>query len=167
MTHEAILLTQKLVQIPSENPAGSEKDCATYVERWLREIEDVDVSVQHVEEGRTNVIAKRTGSDPSLRPLVILAHMDTVPVEGKWTFDPFAGEIANGKLYGRGACDMKSGLAAAMTALKQCTTQTNRRDLYVIATVDEEGPFMKGACALIDEGLFQKMSSSLLQNQRA
>ncbi|GAK11493.1 M20 family metallopeptidase [Geomicrobium sp. JCM 19039] len=156
MTHEAILLTQKLVQIPSENPAGSEKDCATYVERWLREIEDVDVSVQHVEEGRTNVIAKRTGSDPSLRPLVILAHMDTVPVEGKWTFDPFAGEIANGKLYGRGACDMKSGLAAAMTALKQCTTQTNRRDLYVIATVDEEGPFMKGACALIDEGLIPK-----------
>ncbi|MCL7745663.1 M20 family metallopeptidase [Halalkalibacter alkaliphilus] len=152
---EAIQLTQKLVQIPTENPNGIELECSTFVETWLRKLNNVKVTTQVVEEGRVNVIAKYEGSSSNLPPLVIIAHMDTVPVEGTWSVDPFGGEIIDGKLYGRGACDMKSGLAAALMTIKEISEQNIQlsRDLYVIASIDEEGPYMKGAVALVDEQL--------------
>ncbi|UCZ51916.1 M20 family metallopeptidase [Bacillus shivajii] len=150
---EAVLLTQKLVQIPTENPNGNEKECSTFVENWLRELTNVDVFTQVVEKDRVNVIAKYRGKSSTLPPLVIIAHMDTVPVEGTWSVDPFGGEIINEKLYGRGSCDMKSGLACALMTMKEISENdiSLNRDLYVIASIDEEGPYMKGAVALVDE----------------
>lgn len=150
---EVVQLTQKLVQIPTENPNGVELECSRFVESWLRNLENVSVTTQQVEEGRVNVIAKYEGESSSLPPLVIIAHMDTVPVEGDWSVKPFSGEIKEGKLYGRGSCDMKSGLACALMTMKQVSESKSKlpRDLYVIATIDEEGPYMKGAIALVDE----------------
>lgn len=149
---EAVKLTQRLVQIPTENPTGSEQECSKFVESWLKQLKNVSVTAQVVEEGRVNVIAKYPGSS-DLPPHVIIAHMDTVPVEGSWSVDPFGGEIIDGKLYGRGACDMKSGLACALMTIKHISNENLqlKRDLYVIASIDEEGPYMKGAIALVDE----------------
>lgn len=153
MFSEAVRLTQQLVQIPTENPNGSERECSTFVENYLKELDNVNVTTQRVEEGRTNVIAKYKGNPSDLPPIVIIAHMDTVPVEGKWTVDPFGAEIVEGKLYGRGSCDMKSGLACALIMIKHISENNIplNRDLYVIACVDEEGPYMKGVNALVDE----------------
>ncbi|WP_110113863.1 M20 family metallopeptidase [Bacillus sp. CGMCC 1.16541] len=152
---EAVMLTQKLVQIPSENPNGSEEKCIAFVESWLRALPNVSVSTQVVEQGRENIIAKYDGQKVGERPLVIIAHMDTVPVEGEWSVSPFESMIQDGKLYGRGSCDMKSGLACALMMLKVVATKQMKltRDLYVIATVDEEGPYMKGAMALVNDNI--------------
>ncbi|MBM7702741.1 M20 family metallopeptidase [Metabacillus iocasae] len=152
---EAVLLTQKLIQIPTENPNGSEEKCSSFVESWLRALPNVSVRTQTVEQGRKNVIAKYKGRGLDKPPLVIMAHMDTVPVEGEWSVPPFESIIQDGKLYGRGACDMKSGLACALMTLKVVATKQwqLQRDLYVIATIDEEGPYMKGAMALIAENI--------------
>ena len=155
---EVVQLTQKLVQIPTENPNGIELECSRFVESWLSNLENVSVTTQHVEEGRINIIAKYAGERSTLPPLVIIAHMDTVPVEGKWSVDPFSGEIKDGKLYGRGSCDMKSGLACALMTMKQVSERKSKlpRDLFVIATIDEEGPYMKGAIALVEENIIPK-----------
>ncbi|WP_068676771.1 M20 family metallopeptidase [Oceanobacillus sp. Castelsardo] len=153
MVSEAVRLTQQLVQIPTENPNGLERECSIFVEIYLRKLSNVQVMTREVDEGRTNVIAKYKGEKSDLPPLVIIAHMDTVPVEGKWTVDPFGAEIIDGEIYGRGSCDMKSGLACALVTMKQISENNIQlnRDLYVIASVDEEGPYMKGANALVDE----------------
>ncbi|KMJ55464.1 hypothetical protein AB685_27090 [Bacillus sp. LL01] len=150
---EVVTLTRELIQIPSENPIGSEKACATYIESWLKKVDKINIEVQEVEEGRQNIIATYKAKKPIKRPLVYIGHMDTVPVEGDWNYHPFGGQIVDGKLYGRGACDMKSGLACALIALKRLSEKgiELERDLIVIASIDEEGPFMKGAVALEKE----------------
>ncbi|MED1599853.1 M20 family metallopeptidase [Alkalihalophilus marmarensis] len=152
---EVVNLTRELIQIPSENPTGNELACARYIESWLRRINGIEVSVHEVEEGRCNIIAAYHSSMKTSRPLVFIGHMDTVPVEGDWTYHPFGGQIVDGKLYGRGACDMKSGLACALIALKNLAEAKVEleRDVVVIASIDEEGPYMKGAVALEKEHL--------------
>jgi len=153
--HSAIQLTKDLVQIPSVNPYGNEKECSDYILEWLEGIEGISVKVQSVEEHRNNIIIKYPCEHSSLPPLVIISHMDTVPAEGEWSVGPYSGEIIDGKLYGRGSCDMKSGLASTLVALKELAESKTevKRDIYVIASVDEEGPYMKGAVALIEDGI--------------
>lgn len=156
---ETVQLTQQLVRIRSENPTGTEKECAAFIKRWLESIDGMDVEVQTVERDRENIIVRYKAAErSSLPPLVILAHMDTVPIEGDWTYDPLGAAIIDGKMYGRGACDMKSGLACALSALKEVVTKkiATKRDVYVIVTVDEEGPYMKGAIALVDGGYIKE-----------
>ncbi len=149
-----IALTQKLVQIPSENPTGSEKECALFVEKWLSGLPGTTVEVAEVLPGRPNIIAtiKGKGGKP---PFIMLAHMDTVPAGEGWDMDPFAGIIKEGKLYGRGAADMKGGLAAAMIAFKNIAESGAQLegDLILCATVDEEGPQMFGGVHFAKSGL--------------
>lgn len=152
---ETVQLTQMLVSIRSENPTGTETECATFIKQWLNDMDGIEVTVQTVEEGRENIIAHYKATTSSdLPPIVIIAHMDTVPIEGEWTYDPLKGEIEDGKMYGRGACDMKGGLASALMTIKEVAEKKLpvKRDIFVIATVDEEGPYMKGAVALVEGG---------------
>lgn len=150
----AVELTRDLVRIPSENPPATEQRVADFVAAWLRRVPGVEVEIHEVRPGRPNVIGRLRG-DPAAPALAILAHMDTVPVGEGWTRDPFGGAIENGRLYGRGACDMKAGLAAAMLALQFAATAGHRprRDLLVCATVDEEGSHMLGGVDLVTRGI--------------
>lgn len=153
----AVELTRALVRIPSENPPTAEQGVATFVVDWFRRVPGVEVEVYEVRPGRPNVVARlRAGS--ATPALAILAHMDTVPVGDGWTKDPFGGVIENGRLYGRGACDMKAGLAAAMLTLKQAAASTPKptRDLLVCATVDEEGSQMLGGVDLVSRGIIDE-----------
>ncbi|MDA8218149.1 MAG: M20 family metallopeptidase [Dehalococcoidales bacterium] len=148
----ALGLTQALVRIPSENPIGKEAECARFVAEWFRRL-GVTVTVDELAPGRPNVIARLPGgSEP---PLVYLAHLDTVPAGQGWSVDPFGGIVHDGRLYGRGAADMKSGVAAAMMAMKQIAESgiVPKRDFLVCATVDEEGASMLGAVDLVKRGL--------------
>ena len=147
----AVELTQSLVRIPSENPNGTEAAIAAFVREWLAELPGVEVRLSEAAPARPNVIARLPGSSDK-PPLALVAHMDTVPFGNGWQHNSTGGDIVDGKLYGRGSCDMKSGLAVAMTALAHAARsgRTPHRTLMVCATVDEEGPLMQGVNSLVD-----------------
>ena len=154
---ETVELTQNLVRIKSDNPTGSEKEMAEFVRNWFGAIPGLEVAVYEVLPGRPNVAATPPGESPHPR-WAGLCHTDTVPVGEGGTRDPFAGAIEGGRLYGRGATDMKGGLAAAMMALKK-TALSGRRlkeSFLVCATIDEEGIDMRGALDVAERKLVAK-----------
>jgi succinyl-diaminopimelate desuccinylase len=142
------------VRIGSENPSADEGEIAAYIADWLSRVPGARVEVQVVEKGRNNVIA-RIGPSGKAPALAYIAHMDTVPKGDGWSKNPFGGDIEDGMLFGRGACDMKSGLAAALVAFSEVARSRREldREFIVCATVDEEGPLMKGAVHLAKEGI--------------
>lgn len=156
-TDTAAGLTRALLRIRSENPTTTEADAAEFIAGWFHRL-GVEVEVDEVVPGRPNVVARLRGrGGPAL---AYLAHQDTVPAGSGWTQDPFGGEVVDGKMYGRGAADMKSGLAAVMIAMKQVVEAgiAPSRDFLVCATVDEEGAKMLGAVHLVEKGLLDKDS---------
>ena len=86
--------------------------------------------------------------------LVLLGHLDTVPIGAGWTMPPLGGVIKDGKIYGRGACDMKGGVAVALGLLEGLLNSDIKPagDVIFVATVDEEAPDMAGAHALVRSG---------------
>jgi acetylornithine deacetylase len=144
-------LLETLVSVESVNPdlvrgASGEGRLGDFVGSWLAE-RGVEVSYQHVTDGRRNVIGRVRGSGG--RPSLLLnAHLDTVgtasmPDGGRPT-------VEGGRLYGRGAQDMKSGLAAAMAVADIVVDMQLRGDLILAAVVDEEGD-SKGTEVLLKE----------------
>jgi acetylornithine deacetylase len=140
-----------LVRIPSVNPNYSdgtgELAVAQYVESFFAD-RGIDTMRQSVLEDRPNIIAMIPGGSASggsapgsssPRRVILEAHMDTVSTAGM-TIDPFSGAIRDGKLYGRGACDTKAGLAAMMHAVADLVHRGLRpkREVWLAATVDEE-----------------------------
>jgi succinyl-diaminopimelate desuccinylase len=146
--------TVELVRIDSQNPGVLEGGCA----RWVRERLEgagLNVNAVPVEEGRPNLVAGVLGRGGRPR-LVLLAHMDTVPVGSGWTVDPLGGQLRDGRIYGRGAADMKAGLALGVNLLEVLAGgNAPRGDVVFCATVDEEGPDMAGAHALVGAGLLR------------
>ena len=142
---EVVELTRDLVRIPSVyrpgDPAGTEAQVAAFVEGWLRR-EGFAIEVQTVAPGRPNVIGWLGEKRPGRRSLLLEGHTDVV-TEGdpaEWSHPPFSADLVDGRIYGRGTADMKSGLAAAMVAaaaIKRAGV-TLRGKLVVGALVDEE-----------------------------
>ena len=132
---------QQLVQINSTNPTlavgnAGEAQIAAHIAGLLEQL-GLDISLHEIKPGRPNVIGILRGGG-SGRSLLINGHMDTVGVDGM--ADPFSGEIRDGKLYGRGAQDMKASLAAMLGAAKALVDNNNRPagDLILAFVVDEE-----------------------------
>lgn len=139
-------LTRDLVRIPSVNPKfeaneklNREPEVQAHLARVLEEI-GLTTQQQEVFPNRPNLIGTLAGSDE--RSLLLNGHVDVVPVvdEAKWTVDPFGGEIRDGRVWGRGAIDMKCGIAtmaAAVRAIgKAGYRPIGRIDFH--AVVDEE-----------------------------
>ncbi len=103
--------------------------------------------------GRPNLVAIFKGSAPTGRTVMIQGHCDVVEVGSGWTEDPFGGQRKNGRIYGRGAVDMKGGMAAAIGALEalKATGVRLREDLIIASVADEEAGGM-GTLALVDRG---------------
>ncbi len=145
---ELVQLTRDLVRLPSVvrpgDPRGNEAAVAQHVERWLAN-EGFALEVHAVAPGRPNVLAW-LGEKGDGRTLLLEGHTDVV-TEGnaaEWTHPPFAADLVDGRIYGRGAADMKSGLAAAMVAaaaIKRSGARLRGR-LVVGALVDEEGDML-------------------------
>lgn len=110
---ELVELTQKLVRFQSVNPPGNELEIASYIGDLLAK-EGLDVDVLEHGHGRGSLVGRLPGGEE--QGLLFSGHLDVVPAEGAWRRDPFSGDIADGKIYGRGATDMKSGVAAMVVA---------------------------------------------------
>lgn len=159
MLHPTVELTRDLVRIPSENPPTTEHGVSEFVHHWFTSVPELTVERHEVQPGRANVVARLSSGTPA-PAFAMLAHMDTVPVGEGWTRNPFGGEIVDGSLYGRGACDMKAGLAVVMSVLAAAARSGRkpRRDVLVCATVDEEGSHMLGGNDLITRGVVNRES---------
>lgn len=156
---EIVSLTQRLVQIPSENPLGSEKAIGEYVFNWFSN-QGIAAKKELIEDDRFNVVVRIPGENPQANPLIWFAHLDTVPAGEGWSTDPFGGQIKSGRLYGRGSADMKGGLAVGMMAIRDLAKKTKKPkgDLILLATIDEEGEAMKGAMSVLRSGLVDQNS---------
>ena len=116
---DAVELAQTLIAFDTVNPPGNEAACATWLGSLLQAA-NFAVEYHEMAPGRTSLIAQAGTCTPE-RTVCFIGHIDTVPL-GKttWKHGPFAGEIVDGRLYGRGASDMKSGVAAFVAAAIGC-----------------------------------------------
>jgi succinyl-diaminopimelate desuccinylase len=144
---EAITFLQGLIRIPTVNPPGDAyPECARYIGERLQElgyaVEYIEPSAAEVAElapygnglPRVNVIGRLQGSQPS-PVLHFNGHMDVVPVGSGWSCDPFTAEVRNGRIYGRGASDMKGGIAAQIYAIEAI----RRAGLLLQGTIEQSG----------------------------
>ncbi len=136
---DARALLADLVAIDSINPSlvpggAGEGEIARFVGGWLFE-RGLEVDIADVEPGRPNVVARTRGKGGG-RSLLLYAHMDVVGVDGM--ADPFSPRVEGNRLYGRGAYDMKAGLAAIMVAAANAAERGVLGDVIVAAVCDEE-----------------------------
>ena len=136
---------KKLVRINTINPPGNEALCAQLIQDFLGK--KFFLRKFFFASERINLIVIKDGKE---KFLYLCGHMDTVPLgKQKWSVDPFSGEIKEGKLYGRGASDMKSGLAAMIFAAQRLPSiKRLKRGLVLLFTCAEE-TFCEGARALV------------------
>ena len=114
---DAVAVTRDLLRFDTVNPPGRERDCARYAGAML-EGWGFQVAYHDYEDARTSVIA-RAGGNERKAPLCLTGHLDVVPLGSRaWEKDPFAGEADGDRLYGRGASDMKAGVAAMLLAAR-------------------------------------------------
>jgi acetylornithine deacetylase/succinyl-diaminopimelate desuccinylase-like protein len=115
---EVAALTRRLIAVPSPNPPGDVRACAEACAAVLSDLAPgAEISLHATSPEVTNVVARITGAAPG-RVLAFNGHLDTYPVNEAlpWTVDPLGGEVRAGRLYGRGAADMKGGIAASILA---------------------------------------------------
>ncbi len=157
----AAKLTKALVQIESTDPGAYETAIGDYIFRQLSALPGIipgkTLRKSEVLPGRFNLMAELPGSDLSAPALIFICHMDTVVVGDGWSMPPLNAIEKDGRIYGRGACDMKSGLACCISAFaaaaerRHKTGELPHRTLKLICTVDEED-FMRGCEAAIRDG---------------
>jgi succinyl-diaminopimelate desuccinylase len=162
---ELVALTRDLVRIPTVNPPGENyRPCAELLGERLRR-RGFEISYVRAEGApgdsdafpRINVVARREGARPG--PCVHFnSHIDVVtPGEG-WTVDPFEGVVKDGRVYGRGTCDMKGGLAASVIAVEALIDSGLDLPgaLEISGTADEESGGYGGVAYLAERGWFSK-----------
>jgi len=151
---EIVGLTSDLVKIPSENPPG---DVSKITEFLMKYLQDAGVEVRVVEsvKGKPNLLCQ-TGSQEGSRSLLLNGHTDVVPTGSKegWKFDPFGGEVKDGYVHGRGASDMKAGLAGIVFAFTLLHRERKdlRGPLKLQLVPDEETGGLHGTKWLADGG---------------
>ena len=153
---ELLSLLADLISINSINPAygtnaPGEGKIGEYVADYYRR-HKIPFEKHEVLPGRFNVVGKIAGRD-SKRCLIFDAHLDTVSVDGM-TIDPFAPEIRDSRMFGRGSCDTKAGMAGMMMALKQVSQNETAppTDVWLTTTIDEEYSF-QGIQHLVAQGI--------------
>src|SRR5581483_6854423 len=159
MMEPTTLLLRDLVSRPSVNPMGRplqgpelyEQRVADYLAEFFREL-GVAHERQPVAPLRENVVA-RTDLAGAPRTMLWEVHQDTVPVD-QMTIDPFGAKIENGRLYGRGACDVKGGMAAMLAAFARLVRErpAGAANVILACTVDEEHTFT-GVTHLVQSGV--------------
>jgi succinyl-diaminopimelate desuccinylase len=162
---DLVQLTADLIRFPTVNPPGEAyTPCAEYVAARLARsgfetklIRGEGTPGDSDRHPRVNVVARREGRGPG-RTVHFNSHIDVVEAGAGWTVDPFAGTVKDGKVFGRGACDMKGGLAASIVAVEAYLSV--RPDftgaIEISGTVDEESGGFGGVAYLARQGFFSK-----------
>ncbi|MCH7852847.1 MAG: acetylornithine deacetylase/succinyl-diaminopimelate desuccinylase family protein [Proteobacteria bacterium] len=160
---DLVELTRDLIRFPTINPPGEAyQPCAEYIGKRLAKrgfaieyVRAFDVPGDCDAYPRINMVARREGSRSG--PCVHFnGHIDVVEVGAGWTVPPFDGLVKDGRVYGRGACDMKGGLASAIIAVEALidTDPEYPGAIEISATVDEESGGFGGVAYLAERGWF-------------
>ncbi len=162
---ELVELLRSLIRIKTVNPPGDEILAARYLEQVLAD-EGLRPTVVEPFPGRGSILARVHGDGTGGDPLLLLSHLDVVPAEpAGWTHDPFAGDLADGYVWGRGAIDMKSMVAMEVQVMRRLARATRaagrdpasdpipglRRDVIFCSSADEEAGGWHGADWLVNE----------------
>lgn len=156
-------LTADLIRFPTINPPGEAyTPCAEYVGERLRKrgftveyVRGIGTPGDSDRYPRTNVVARFEGRSPG-KTVHFNSHIDVVEAGDGWTLDPFAGVIKDGRVYGRGACDMKGGLAASIIAAEAYIDMNPEfaGAIEISGTADEESGGFGGVAYLAEKGYF-------------
>ena len=152
---EAARFAADLIRIDTTNRGGGdgrERPAAEYVAARLAEA-GVEPALLESAPGRANVVARVAGREPGAPALLVHGHLDVVPADpSSWTVPPFAGEIRDGVLWGRGAVDMKNADAVLLAVVSQWARDgvRPRRDVVLAFTADEEDTAEFGARWLVE-----------------
>ncbi|KPC79117.1 MULTISPECIES: M20/M25/M40 family metallo-hydrolase [Streptomyces] len=168
---ESVMFTSELIRIDTTNSGdGScrERPAAEYVAERLAGAGLEPVLLERT-PGRTNVVARIEGTDPSADALLVHGHLDVVPaVAADWTVHPFSGEVRDGVVWGRGAIDMKNMDAMVLSVVRAWARAgvRPRRDIVVAYTADEEASADDGAGFLADRhpGLFDGCTEGISES---
>lgn len=153
----AVTCLEELIRRNSANPPGRELETAEYAAKVLQEA-GLQVQLDEFEPGRCNVTATLGEGDEA--DLVFLGHLDVVPAEGEWQHGKFEPQEENGRIYGRGACDMKGGIAAMITAATALAAsgKTLCGKILLLLDSDEENG-NKGIHRLLSQGPIRAKSA--------
>ncbi|MEU0475128.1 M20/M25/M40 family metallo-hydrolase [Streptomyces olivaceus] len=152
---EVVRFTSELIRIDTTNRGGGdcrERPAAEYAAARLAEA-GIEPTLLERTEGRTNVVARIEGTDPSADALLVHGHLDVVPAEAAdWSVHPFSGEIRDGVVWGRGAVDMKNMDAMVLAVARDWARRgvRPRRDVVIAFTADEEASAEDGSGFLAD-----------------
>jgi acetylornithine deacetylase/succinyl-diaminopimelate desuccinylase-like protein len=154
---EVVDLCRDLIRIDTSNygdqPGPGERAAAEYVAEKLTEV-GLETTFLESEKNRANVVTRIAGEDPSRPALLIHCHLDVVPANaGDWQVDPFAGEIRDGCLWGRGAVDMKDmdAMTLAVVRDRMLAGRKPPRDIVLAFVADEEAGGTRGAQWLVEK----------------
>jgi acetylornithine deacetylase/succinyl-diaminopimelate desuccinylase-like protein len=131
-------LLQRLIRFDTTNPPGSERECIEWIQHLLQE-SGCSVRIVARDPERPNLIARLPGEGRA-PPFLLQGHVDVVPAKGAWSRPPFAGEVVDGYVWGRGALDMKGGVAMMLAAFLRAAASDVRPPGYVLLCLlsDEE-----------------------------
>ncbi|MGW6358299.1 M20/M25/M40 family metallo-hydrolase [Streptomyces sp. NPDC055092] len=168
---EVVTFTSELIRIDTTNRGGGdcqERPAAEYAAAKLAEA-GLEPTLLERTEGRTNVVARIAGTDPSADALLVHGHLDVVPAEAAdWSVHPFSGEVRDGVVWGRGAVDMKNMDAMILAVVRQWARAgvRPRRDIVVAFTADEEASAEDGSGFLADQhaGLFEGCTEGISES---
>jgi succinyl-diaminopimelate desuccinylase len=141
-------LLQSLIRIPSDNPPGDTTRIARFIQEYLNK-NGISSKIIETKPGIANIISSVGEGEPHL---VLNGHLDTFPSEvgEPWSISPYSGEVKNGKIFGRGAGDMKGGLAALLYAFIKISKNLQNGSLTFTGTSDEETGGEWGALWLLE-----------------
>jgi acetylornithine deacetylase/succinyl-diaminopimelate desuccinylase-like protein len=145
-------LLQKLIQFDTTNPPGKEAECISFIRGLLTEA-GIESTILERTPNRPNLIARLTGQGKAA-PILLYGHVDVVTTENqKWKYPPFEGKLADGFVWGRGALDMKGGVAMMLSAFLRAKTEGVRLpgDVLLAIVSDEEAGGADGAQFLVEQ----------------
>src|SRR5206468_398871 len=127
---------QQLIRFDTTNPPGNEAACITYI-RQVIEDAGIPTTILARDPERPNLVARLAGRGATA-PLLLYGHVDVVSTAGQiWSHPPFAGDIADGFLWGRGTLDMKGGIAMMLAAFLRAQAHDLPGDVVLLILSDE------------------------------
>jgi acetylornithine deacetylase/succinyl-diaminopimelate desuccinylase-like protein len=146
-------LLVELLRINTSNPTHPERPAAEWVAAKLDEV-GIESQILEAAPGRASTVARIEGTDSSRPPLLIHGHLDVVPADAsEWSVDPFAGEVQDDYVWGRGAIDMKDMDAMTLAIVRDWARNERKppRDVVLAFVSDEEAGGVQGAHYLVDK----------------